>query len=164
MPIVFLTFILGIFIAVTFGQLKYSMSRHFPYALFTPNGSWLILCFFSADNVGAGSIIPGTGRPRRLPEAMCSPSPERPGQWSCHHGQSKGLSAGKAAVFYIPRRKFKFYPIKLVQDERSGSCWRLEEIVFLTLLVYFANKDQESFCFIRMANLGQAFTFPLGPS
>lgn len=39
-----------------------------------------------------------------------------------------------------------------------------KKIVLLTLLVYSSNKDQESFCFIRMVDLDLAFTCPFGPS
>lgn len=39
-----------------------------------------------------------------------------------------------------------------------------KKVVLLTLLVYSSNKDQESFCFIRMVDLGLACTCPFGPS
>lgn len=32
------------------------------------------------------------------------------------------------------------------------------------IIIHFTNKDQDFFHFIRMINLGQAFTCPFGPS
>lgn len=61
----------------------------------------------------------------------------------------RDFSAVKAVVFYIPCGSFKFHPRKLTLDERPGSCWLLEEITFLTFLIHFTNKDQESFLFYK---------------
>lgn len=59
------------------------------------------------------------------------------------------FSAMKAVLLYIPCGNFRFYLIKLIPDERPGSCWFLEKITFLTLLLRFTNKDKESFLFCK---------------
>lgn len=59
------------------------------------------------------------------------------------------FSAMKAVLLYIPCGNFKFYPIKLILDERPGSCWLLEKITFLTLLLHFTTKEQDFFLFYK---------------